>query len=432
MTIPLDPHQKDGVGFLQTDAGSKGKLLADEPRLGKTRQAIAACVAAHDQVVNVACPASAIPVWERETQQFAPQIDWRIFSFNKAEDIENRVAWCDTLIIDEAHYLKTGRKSKNDLGSQRTRALFGDDGDGLNGAVASASRIILLTGTPTPNNPSEIWPLARACFPEAIKHPTAPRPMSYWEFVFRYCKVKRDAFGGTKILPRGKRIEELRAKLAPYVLRRRFAEVYPDAMPPRHSLLPIAAKFNDMALGIDSAEYIELAKTLREKGVDGLNAISSHVATLRRLVGMAKVKGVAEWIADWFQSGGGKLVVFAYHQDVIRALHKELEARKVKHVAGGNGSDILFRDDASIQVFLGQVQRDGVAIDLSAARTLLLVEQSWVPGDNDQAWRRIQNRAQTGFCDVRWAALEGSIDEDVAEACRAKASTIAELWDSAD
>src|SRR6185503_18339331 len=103
--IPLDPHQVKGVEFL-TGGVARGKLLADEPGLGKTRQAIAACVARGDRTVNCAVPASAIPTWERETRMLAPQIDWRIFSFNKAHDIENRVAWCDTLIIDEAHYLR--------------------------------------------------------------------------------------------------------------------------------------------------------------------------------------------------------------------------------------------------------------------------------------------------------------------------------------
>jgi len=422
VVIPLDPHQVKGVEFL-TGGVARGKLLADEPGLGKTRQAIAACVARGDQTVNCAVPASAIPTWERETRMLAPQIDWRIFSFNKAHDIENRVAWCDTLIIDEAHYLKT-------RDSARTTLLLGDDCDGLNGAVHGAARVVAMTGTPTPNHPGEIWPIARALFPAAIHHPKRGTPYSYWEFVNRFCRVKQDYLGHMKIEPGGKNVSELRDRLAPYILRRRMNEVYPDMMPPRHSLLPV-----DGRLTLDShagEEQARVAAALAKGGVEALNEIAEHVATLRRLTGMAKVKSTADWIDDWFASGGGKLVVFAYHRDVIVALHAALEARRIRHVAGGTpGADVLFQTDPNVQVFLGQVQRDGVVITLTAARTCLLVEQSWVPGENEQAWRRIWRRGQKGLCDVRWAALEGSIDEDVAEACRRKAGTIAELWDSA-
>ena len=40
--IDLFPYQIEGARFLAT-APSKGRLLADEPGLGKTAQAIAAC-----------------------------------------------------------------------------------------------------------------------------------------------------------------------------------------------------------------------------------------------------------------------------------------------------------------------------------------------------------------------------------------------------
>lgn len=427
--IPLDPFQVDGVRFLSS-ATSKGVLLADEPGVGKTRQAIAAAISpgmSKWDEIAVFCPASALPMWRRETRLHAPDYKWLIVQYNLAHLVDPESLRGEVVILDEAHYLKTS-------GSGRTADVFGSETDGIGGLIEHASLVICLTGTPTPNNPSEIWAMARACFPEAItktyKDGTR-RPMNFWQFALRYCNVETNYLGQHKIKAGGKRIAELRERLAPYVLRRLKKDVYKDLAAPRHSVLPIEGKLDESVHAIEGNEIARLCVTLREKEVEGLADISTHCATLRRLTGMAKVKGCADWIDDWFKGGGGPLVVFAYHKDVLRALSNDLARRKIRAVTGAPGVDVLFQDDPTIQVFLGQIQRDGVVITLTRAQTVLMVEQSWVPSENEQPWQRVHRRGQKGLVDVRWAALEGSIDEDVAEAWARKQRTISALWDSA-
>lgn len=421
MADALDPFQQEGAEWLAATT-SKGRLLADEPGLGKTRQAIFAALMSSSAPPVVICPAGARPVWRREFKQLAPTANPLIIGYNRAHLLDPESLWGRVVILDEAHYLKTP-------GAGRTADVYGGKTDGVGGLTEHAAAVFALTGTPTPNNPSEIWAMARALFPEAILHPKRKTPMNHGEFTMRYCNVHVDALGYHTVKPGGKRIAELRARLAPYFLRRLKKDVYKDLKDPRHSVLPVEGAVP----ATEDLDYEQgtLARALAAHGVEGLAALSSHVATLRRLTGMAKVKGAAEWIADFLETSGEKLVVFAYHQDVLRALHNELRDRKIEHVAGGPGSDVLFQESPKIKVYLGQIQRDGVAITLTAAQTCLLVEQSWVPGENDQAWQRIHRRGQTGLCDVRWCALEGSIDEDIAAALAAKAKTIDALWNSA-
>lgn len=426
--IDLDPFQLDGVCFLD-GVTSKGALLADEPGLGKTRQAIKAAVnrTRRGDKIFVNCPASALPVWRRETRALAPEHTWVRVQYNMSGVVDPEAIRGKVLINDEVHYLKTP-------GSGRTADVFGPETDGIGGHVEHAQVVFNLSGTPTPNNPSEIWPVARANFPMAITKTYRDgtcKPMTWAQFVNRYCKFKVDYLGNVKFLPGGKNIAELRERLAPYFLRRQFKNVYKDVKEPRHSVLPILGD-SPQCPSDRLGEWFLIEKTLKEHGVEGLADLSNFCASIRRYTGMAKAKGCADWIDDWVSTGGGPLVVFAYHKDVMRALSNDLARRKIRVVHGGPGADSLFQDDPSQQVFLGQIQRDGVAITLTRSHTVLMVEQSWVPSENEQPWKRCLRRGQTEMVDVRWAALEGSIDEDIADAWARKQRTISAMWDSDD
>lgn len=429
MKMDLDPFQVEGAAFL-VNAPCKGPLLADEPGLGKTRQAIRAAL---DWLpfgsvgpVAVVCPASAIGVWRRETAAFGGAAKWHIRSFEKARELLALPYL--VLVVDEAHKCKT-------RDSQRTMAVLGEKCDGLDGLAARAAKVILLTGTPTPNNPSEIWPMARACFPEAIAQTFedgTTKPMSYWQFVARYCKVKQNYLGHMQIVG-GKNLDELRARLAPFVLRRRKADVLGDLPAARHSILPIEARFPSGPEVSD--EVRQAASALAAEGVEGLAKIAPHVATLRRLTGIALVQGLADWVRDWFEGGGGKLVVYAYHKEVMRGLHARFVQDGVAHTVGrgaGNAGEVLFQESGKgvCDLFLGQLEADGTAITLTAASTFVFAEFDWVPANNDQPWQRIHRRGQKNACDVRYATIAGSIHEGIADALIPKREAIDKLWNT--
>ena len=67
----------------------------------------------------------------------------------------------DVLILDEAHYLKNP--------SNRTLAVYGQRGSD-SGLQASAAKVILLSGTPTPNHAGEFWQHYRTFWPNALKN----------------------------------------------------------------------------------------------------------------------------------------------------------------------------------------------------------------------------------------------------------------------
>jgi SWI/SNF-related matrix-associated actin-dependent regulator 1 of chromatin subfamily A len=431
----LYPYQETGAAFLAAGK-AKGVLLADEPGLGKTRQALQAVQEIIErgelsEVATIVCPASAVGVWRKEIMEAIgfdhALIDWRIASFNRIGELPDGPV--GVLIIDEAHYLKT-------RDSGRTVKIFGEDTDGAGGLIERASHVILLTGTPTPNNPSELWPLARACFPKAIEwtfKDGSVRPMSFSGFTERYCRMKFDYIGRPKIVG-GKNLAELRQRIAPYVLRRLKKDVLPDLPDVRFDVLPVVG-----SLRLDEGESVEarlIAETLAKFGVAGLKELAPHVASYRRVCGVAKVDGVCDWIEEWFKGGGGKLVLFAHHKEVIARLQARLSASKVQSVTVDGSVPVgkraliarAFQESDACRVFIGQNEAAGVAITLTKSSTLLSLEPAWTPGVNDQIWQRIHRIGQKNACDIRYPTIAGSIDERVTRALLPKQGAIDALW----
>lgn len=339
----------------------------------------------------------------------------------------------DALVLDEAHKLKT-RTTK------RTKAVFGESCDRTDGLAWRAEHVIPLSGTPAPNHPGELWPVLRALFPAAIEDTTRGGPMPAWRFEKRFCKMKYNPFGEPKIVG-GKNMPELRKRIAPYFLRRKFAETYPDAAGAQVEQLFVDAhgRLDDLRELEQSTLMAEYTKRLERAADESrkaaiLDELEHRLGLrLRRLTGLAKAPGVIEWAKEYL-ADRQKLVLFAYHTDVIDALCEGLSRFRPIRVSGGaspkvkSEAESVFRDDPNRRVFVGNWISAGEAIDLSVADDLVLVESSWVPGENEQAIRRIMNMNKRRENIAWFATLAGSIDEHVQRTAMRKAADLVQVF----
>jgi len=423
--VELFPYQREGAAFL---ARVKRGLLADEMGLGKSAQAITAAREVDAGMVLVVCPASLVQNWHREIKRFWPALAERrtygVVSYDYMTRNVDGTDWFGTfknptLILDEAHYLKNPK-------AKRTKAIFGPKCDGDGGLVSRAAHVFCLTGTPTPNNPSELWPMLRAVMPDSIKRDTG-KPLAFWPFIEKFC-VTQDTGFGIKIV-RGKNLPELKERIAPFILRRKKDEVLKDLPPIRFDTLALEGKFPKEA----NDESWAVAQLLEEQGVNGLKAIAPHVAQLRRLTGMAKVPAASDWIAEFLDGSDAKLVVFAHHRDVIAGLAQALDGHSFVTLTGDDSAEerqeaVDAFQSGDVRVFIGQIQAAGTGLTLTAASDALFVESSWTPSDNQQAAMRIHRIGQRNACLVRFAMLAGSIDEDIQRAVMRKAADISKLF----
>jgi SNF2 family DNA or RNA helicase len=423
--MELFPYQVEGAEWL---AKNSRALLADEMGLGKTPQSVRACDIVGARKVVVICPASLRPTWEREFQRFGKTgIQPEIYSYDKAaRGAAGNTFGIDVLICDEAQYLK-------ERTSLRSKAVFGPNCDGAGGLIERARYVWLLSGTPAPNSPYELWPMLRACAPKLIQGKN-DRPMSFWTFAERYCSVTETGFG-TKIGP-GRNLLELKDRITPFILRRRKADVLPDLPPLLVDTLALSGDQVKKALkDINiSVEAQQVRAALETDGLAGLERIAPHVASLRRLIGVAKAPVLAQWINERMTNECSKLVVFAHHREVIDFLAHSLQQFGVVTLTGSSDEPKRkaavhrFQTDDTIRIFIGQIQAAGTGLTLTAASELIFAESSWVPAENQQAMMRIHRIGQHHPCLVRFSALAQSLDEAIARVVSRKMSELAQVF----
>lgn len=428
--MKLLSYQLTGARFL---AARLHAFLADEMGLGKTAQAIHACDLVHASRVLVICPSSVCQNWIREFEAFSTidrnatvlnskkldVIDGvNVVSFDTAARHKSAIAVnFDALIVDEAHYLKnrTARRTKAIYGFRQTKGL-----------AHQAKRLWLLSGTPAPNNISEMWPHLKHAGVVADK---------YWDFVFKYCTGFESTYGWQ--ITGHKNVDEIKKVLSGYLLRRKAEVVMTDLPDLKFEFVEVDKGDVDIHAGFLSAVIKDGEDGVRNQisqverdiaaaldGVDGgekqiavLEAHATNAAMLRKYIALAKVPKILETLGGELGSGRlKKVVVFAHHRDVIVALREGL--RKWGPVTlWGATPDVKrqnmvdkFRWNDNCQVFIGQIQSAGVGITLTSAHEVVLAELSYRPDENAQAIKRCHRLTQTENVRVRIFSLKDSID----------------------
>jgi SNF2 family DNA or RNA helicase len=432
------PHQVKGAEWL---ASKRHALLADEMRVGKAVQTVVACDLLDAQRILVICPAVARINWLREFGKFSSRsipmsallssadsalsFGCNVVSYDLSGAYEiqhllgdtDALEQLDVLVLDESHYLKSAD-------AQRSQVILG-----RGGLVHRARHVWALSGTPAPNHYAELWPLLRVF---------GVYKGSYDEFVREFCTGFRGPYGFQ--ITGSKNTMKLRELLSKVMLRRTMKEVRPE-MPdiefdefviPGYGLLDStwdAPELDHRKLNIDGQRVVDALVFDRD-----LAAVSAP--TLRRYTGLAKVPAVVDLVKLRLDGGAEKLVLFAYHQEVIEQLTERLMDSGIATVplygqtsAQQREKNIrAFQEDPSCQVFIGQIVAAGTNIDLSVADEALFVEASWVPGENAQAAARLQNVNKNRPITATFVALADSIDERIQTTLRRKTKDLTALF----
>jgi SNF2 family DNA or RNA helicase len=461
----LRPKQQAGVRWLvQQLRELRAVGLFDDPGLGKTLQALTAVDWLGLKRVLVVSPAGARRVWYGQIMQWFPQWRDRIVilepgSFPAARDLcrDDAIVLCaydtlsakdsvwakhlsvlawDLLIIDEAHYLKNQ--------SQRTKALYGRRGSN-EGIQASANTVLLLTGTPTPNHVGEMWQHMRTLWPQTLHSlATGERAMGENEFVERVCQFRDSRFGRqvTGSTEAGRRL--VRDRLAPYVRRVSKSEALPELPPVTEQDVPLGlspervldnlpfevrAMERDLYQADDAALQRALSRAPREDTDE-----RQPLSTLRRALGEQKIAGTVEWVEERLSCGAGKVLVFGWHVRTLDALHKLLDEYEPVLITGQTrpvDRPLLvdrFQRRPATRVFIGQIQAAGTALTLTAANEVIIMEPSWVPGENRQAIDRAHRMGQLDHVLAHYLYLPGTLDARILQVMRRKAAQTESLF----
>ena len=377
MNKRLEAFQTVGSADL---AANHHHMLADAPGLGKTLQAIDAVEKIGARNILVVCPASVRSNWEKEVEECLGDSEgWQIISYNQASSGGYCRMKYDVCILDEAHFLKT-----ND--SKRTQAIFGN-GFGL---ARRAEYIWPLTGTPVLNRPRELYPVLACLHPHFAG-------MSFSKFTQRYCAA---FFDGRGIDTRGaSHLDELAGLLQPFMTRRTKKEAFPGRTAPLVSRVPVELTHEDLK-AVNALEDEIGGREARISSVYNDFSALGDTSSLLRLLGNAKVRHVVLFVAELLQTVD-RIVVFAYHREVMSALRVALAKYNPVTYQGGMSDDqktaaISAFKFPGCRVFIGQRVAAGTGINglQEVASTCVIAEPSWVPGETEQMIDRLDRMGQ--------------------------------------
>lgn len=387
-------YQIAGVKFL---AARKRAYLGDGMRLGKTWQAAGAVKVLGLRNALVLCPASAVENWRREWSNLGVRATLGVMSYDSLLRNPNVQGgdW-DAVIADEAHYLKSP-------GAKRTKRAFA--------VLAAAPRAWLLSGTPMPNHPGEFYTVMKYLWPEVL---SGLGVHNSWEWFDRYC-LHTPTIHGPRVYAT-KNADELNRILSRIMLRRTLQDVNLE-LPPLSidvDLLPNDGKFVEELRAIGDERELQ-------KLMEGEEDENGSVSRLRRFLGEYKAPRIASILVRELQDRAyNKIVVMAYHHSVLDMLEQRFAKEKLEWVGFRGGASSGARQKAideftngSARIFLAQQSSAGIAINLSAASELVLVEPDWSPDNNAQAIMRIQHINRVNPARARYFAVADTLDEAI-------------------
>jgi SWI/SNF-related matrix-associated actin-dependent regulator 1 of chromatin subfamily A len=261
-------------------------------------------------------------------------------------------------------------------------------------------------------------------------------------FVSRYCNVQ-DTPNGVRILS-SKNTWELATRVKPFVDRKRFKDValgMPDLRIVEYALPedpdvsgPLRQQLEAV---LDAMGTPDLDQMSDDELLAALQTGTVSWSTVRRLIGVAKARGVAELVSDMLDDGlDSKVILFAHHREVITALEGMLQDYQPLVIHGGTPDGAReqaidrFQKDPRHRLIILAIETAGEAITLHASHNVVLAEFSPVPARNQQAIGRAYRRGQKHPVLARFVLLPGTLDARLMSIIARKTRDIATIVDN--
>jgi superfamily II DNA or RNA helicase len=444
----LRPYQRLGAAWLwYLYHQHLGGVLADEMGLGKTLQALALLAALAAEAPGrpslVVCPASLLENWRREAARFAPDLrvfvhhgerrltagdfaahDLVITSYGTLARDQELFAGLELgcVVADEAQHIKNRR-------SQNARTLR---------SLRAGGRF-LLTGTPLENSLDDLRSLFEFLLPGYLD----PVP------------------AGTRGEDRRWYDDRLRAKTAPFILRRTKQAVAPELpekieqvlwceLGPAQAALYRAVQEKserelfDLEAGGATEAAVRLAALtqllrLRQICCDPRLLPESVAAAAPGPADSAKLDAFLE-LLDEAVDDGHRVLVFSQFTSLLALLRPELEKEGLAHcyLDGGMSPRARqaevdrFQASSAIPIFLLSLKAGGTGLNLTGADTVVHYDPWWNPAVEAQATDRAHRIGQSRTVTSYKLIASGTVEEKVLGLQEEKRALLAGVFEASD
>jgi hypothetical protein len=445
----LMPHQISGLAWMQhlfqaqQEHAVRGAVLADDMGLGKTLQLLALMAWLIERNVDiepilVVAPVSLLENWKEEADKFFPPDALPILTaYGDAlqalrvprVSIEQRLRTEDGLVkflkpdwIGKAKVVLTTYETLRDLefsfASQRWSVMVCDEAQRIKNPVAMVTRAakkqnvrfkIACTGTPVENTLADLWCLFDFVQPGLLG--------ALNDFGQRYRKPIEARNEEERA-----RVEELRMRIAPQILRRTKAEVAADL--PKKVVIEECRK-----LSLSTVQRNLYAKAIedfkRRNEQDFRSPFKNHLGLLQYLrlictdprrhgLGVFKPEPLAQyrenapkldWLLtqlDHIKGRGEKAIVFCEFRNIQRLLQHYIEdvfgyrpdiingdaSASATHIASRQKRIKAFQAQPGFGVIILSPMTAGFGLNIQAANHVVHYTRTWNPAKEDQATDR--------------------------------------------
>jgi len=436
--------QKLGVVWLEEQNG-RG-IIGDDMGLGKTVQAIA-YLKRHPELrpALIICPATIKLNWKREIYTWNEENSTLIEGRKAKPLISNPfyiINWdilaSETTIHDEKHRPKKILLESSwifKLPELGIKAIIGDEIQAISSMKAirtkafhtlvkskemEKTKIILLSGTPIKNRPSEFFSSLNITAPLSFPN--------HYKYLHRYCGPYFNGFGWT--FNGASNIEELNEKIKPFMLRREKSEVLTD-LPPKNRII-IELETDKLLLENYKKASEEFLLWLKDHVSSGAEA-QTNLDRLKQLAYIAKRNSGIKWIQDYINSGN-KLVIGAYHTNAIHDIYESFKKESViidGSITGPKRQEAVdeFQNNEKIKLIICQILTVP-GLTLTAAAATAAIEFAWSAADHIQfedRVHRISQEADSVF--AYYLVAPETIEMKLAEMIQKKYKIVSEILD---
>lgn len=405
----LRPYQID---FLKYMVARKGRVfLGDDMGAGKTISALAWLV------YSDAYPALIVVNAPTKLQWYQQYRDW----LKRAPGADQR---CQILSGQTPHKIQEGVSCiinwdilhhwKDVLAQVGFKYLVGDEVQAIGNpeskraiAFRMLSKVIpecvCMSGTPARSKPAQFWTVLNIMMPAEFPN--------YYKYLYRYCEPKHTPWGMQ--FNGASHVQELHYKMSQCLLRRTKEEVMKWLPPKTMEVVPLEV---DKSMLKDYRQQED--QLYREDSTD----LHQRVADLMRTAYALKEKSLLRWVSDFLESGN-KLLLFAWHRDVVDLLVESLKQYHPAKIYGGvsvSGREEAkkkFIHDDACRILVANIQAGGVGIDglQSVCNHVAFAEFSHTPLDHRQAEDRLHRSGQDLPVTSYYLIAPGTVDDDSVE-----------------
>lgn len=447
------PFQVQGAFFMsQINTG----ILAMDLGTGKTITAILACQM-NPAIKKVLCivPASLKLNWQDEVHKFtgekayvikyekgrltnynrnggvkfedAKYVILNYDYFNSAKfDFNAKVAdiglnQCDTIIFDEAH--KLGYKGTNT--SKNLKFSFDK----------MIKRRILLTGTPVKNRLSQLFPL--------LKMVKGTEFSNEAKFFVDYCGLRFDLDYKRWVTDENNepKLEALNARLNTLMFRVKKEDVLkdlPDMIKHKVFVEMTGREVNDYEAIRDGFKKYDIeTDSLVNLTDDDHKEPIVIIGRLRQYTASLKVREVYNLIKE-LNEDDEKVVIFDNYKKPLFQLKDLLGDNSALYTGEQTVDerqvlvDRFQNPDDPLQNLLISMAAGNAGITLTKAKNLVLITQSYVPSENEQAYARIHRIGQKDGVNIFICIVADSLDESIYGLVEEKQKMITKVIDNLD